>query len=151
MATRAGILLFSALALVAGAKVETAHACGCFTPPDPSVPVVQAGERIAFALENGSVTAHIQIQYSGPAEECGWLLPLPSEPRMELGTDELFARLIATTQPKYRLNREYRGSCAFDPANNRFADAGVSAGEGPYGPPSDVVVRQDTIGPYDYA
>ena len=46
-----------------------AEACGCFTPPDPSVPIVQAGENIAFEIENGVVTAHIQIQYSGPAAE----------------------------------------------------------------------------------
>src|SRR5262245_55630641 len=105
------ILFSAALALAAGPEARTAHACGCFTPPDPSVPVVQAGERIAFALENGQVTAHIQIQYSGPAEEFGWLLPLPSEPRMELGTDELFAQLITTTQPKYKLNRQYEGAC----------------------------------------
>src|SRR5690349_4868128 len=80
-----------------------AEACGCFTPPDPSVPIVQSGERILFGLEDGTVTAHIQIQYSGAAEEFGWLLPLPSMPEMQLGTDELFAQLIATTQPKYVL------------------------------------------------
>ncbi len=44
-----------------------AEACGCFAPPDPATPVVQAGERILFAVENGKVTAHIQIQYAGSA------------------------------------------------------------------------------------
>src|SRR5256885_1847924 len=42
--------------------VHDAAACGCFTPPDPSVPIVQAGERILFAMQDGVVTAHIQIQ-----------------------------------------------------------------------------------------
>jgi hypothetical protein len=144
------------LGLMSG--VQDASACGCFTPPDPSVPVVQAGERIAFALDGGQVTAHIQIQYSGDAKEFGWLLPLPQVPTLDLGTDELFNQLIAQTQPKYKLNRVYEGNCSFDPS--RFGGGGggtfnaaPSAGgdtsgkaEGP-----GVVVIQDSIGPYDYA
>src|SRR5207302_4857350 len=96
-----------------------AHACGCFAPPDPSVPVVQAGERILFAMQDGVVTAHIQIQYAGNATDFGWLLPLPAVPTLELGTDELFAQLTTTTQPKYRLTRRYEGNCLFNPTNAR--------------------------------
>src|SRR5262245_30310630 len=84
-------LAFTVTSLV---NSRRADACGCFTPPDPSVPIVQAGERIAFEIENGVVTSHVQIQYSGPAEEFGWLLPLPSVPELEVGTDELFTQLI---------------------------------------------------------
>src|SRR6476659_7712803 len=90
-------------------QTHEAAACGCFTPPDPSVPIVQAGERILFSVDNGSVTAHIQIQYAGDAQDFGWLLPLPSVPTLQLGTDELFANLINTTQPKYRLTTAYNG------------------------------------------
>src|SRR5437764_3714436 len=82
-----------------------ATACGCFTPPDPSVPIVQAGERIAFAMSDGQVTAHIQIQYQGAAADFGWILPLPSVPTLELGVDELFTQLTARTQPQYKLQR----------------------------------------------
>lgn len=136
-----------------------ADACGCFTPPDPSVPIVQAGERIAFAMADGQVTAHIQIQYQGTAQDFGWLLPLPSVPTLELGTDELFAQLTSTTQPKYKLDRVYEGNCSFDPSrfNGGFGTpsaaggggaggqgGGDSAGGGP-------LVYQDSIGPYDYA
>lgn len=79
---------------------QRTEACGCFTPPNPTVPVVQAGERILFAVQNGEVTAHVQVQYSGASgQEFGWLLPLPSVPTLELGTDELFALLTTTTQP----------------------------------------------------
>src|SRR4051812_13766286 len=148
----------AALGLMAG--IHDASACGCFTPPDPSVPVVQAGERIAFAMDGGQGTAHIPIQYSGDAKEFGWLLPLPKIPTLELGTDELFNQLIATTQPKYKLNRVYEGNCSFDPS--RFgggfgggpqaapsANEGDVTGKGAEGP--GVVVIQDSIGPYDYA
>lgn len=138
------------------ARTPNADACGCFAPPDPSVPIVQAGERIAFAMEDGIVTSHIQIQYSGDAQEFAWLLPLPSLPEMELGTDELFSQLIGTTQPKYRLNREYVGNCPFDPSRGGFpgdASSEDSDGGAPPAEPgggSPLVVR-DTVGPYDYA
>ena len=60
-----------------------------FAPTTTVTPVVQAGERILFAVDNGTVTAHIQIQYSGDARSFGWLLPLPSVPTLKAGTDEL--------------------------------------------------------------
>jgi hypothetical protein len=135
-----------------------ALACGCFTPPDPSVPVVQAGERIAFAQSNGQVTAHIQIQYSGNAQDFGWLLPLPSVPTLQLGVDELFNQLTATTQPKYKLNRVYEGNCSFDPSRfgglaNGGGAATPTAGGASGGDASSQspLVIQDSIGPYDYA
>src|SRR5438034_3676143 len=86
-----------------------AHACGCFAPPDPTVPVVQAGEMIAFAIKDGNVDAHIQIRYSGAAADFGWLLPLPSEPTLELGSDELFSKLQQATAPQWNLTRVYDG------------------------------------------
>ncbi|HEX9101252.1 MAG TPA: DUF2330 domain-containing protein [Polyangia bacterium] len=136
-----------------------ADACGCFTPPDPSVPIVQAGERIAFAMSDGQVTAHIQIQYQGSASDFGWLLPLPSVPTLELGTDELFTQLTATTQPKYKISRVYEGNCSFDPSRGfglggtptaNGAGGGGSGGQGG-GDTGTPLVYQDSVGPYDYA
>ncbi len=146
-----GAALVAAVSLV---RIPDARACGCFTPPDPSVPIVQAGERIAFQLREGKVTAHIQIQYSGPAEEFGWLLPLPSVPTLEVGTDELFAQIIQQTQPKYVLTAEYDGDCWFDPSRQ---DSGASAGEGDDGgdggggEPTSPLVLRESVGPYDAA
>lgn len=151
-----------ALTLISSVAVllysQRAEACGCFTPPDPTVPVVQAGERILFAVESGQVTAHIQVQYSGASgAEFGWLLPLPSVPTLELGTDELFTQLTLTTQPRYRMDT------VIPPACQRFASGGAAGGgtatgggaggfadAGSSGPPSPLVV-QDSVGPYDYA
>src|SRR5688500_1232454 len=114
------MVILSATAGIFGASAlvheRSAEACGCFAPPDPSVPIVQAGERILFAMADGRGTAHIQVQYSGPASEFGWLLPMPSVPEISIGTDELFTQVINTTQPLYRLDREYRGDCWFDPS-----------------------------------
>ncbi len=129
-----------------------AEACGCFAPPDPTVPIVQAGERILFAVENGVVTAHIQIQYAGDAKDFGWLLPLPSVPTLKLGTEELFTQLIATTQPRYFVTTTTTGSCGGF-GLGRFASAAPSAAfdgaeSGGGGSP---LVTQASIGPYDYA
>lgn len=128
-----------------------AEACGCFAPPDPSVPIVQAGERILFAVNNGVVTAHIQIQYAGEAKDFGWLLPLPSVPTLKLGTEELFTQLIAATQPRYFVQTTFTGSCAQNRflgaptagSSDSFADAGVAGGS--------PLVTESSIGPYDYA
>lgn len=131
------------------ANLPSAEACGCFVPPDPSVPVVQAGENIIFEIDNGRIHSHIQIQYAGPASEFGWLLPLPTLPELSLGTDELFAQLINATQPKYRMDREYNGSCPFDPSRGfGNQDANTAPGEGDEDSP---LVLQDSVGPYDYA
>ena len=138
-----------------------AIACGCFAPPDPSVPIVQAGERILFAQQNGQVTAYIQVQYSGKPGEFGWLLPLPAVPKTKAGTDgidvgvdELFSQLLATTQPKYRLTRVY-DECGNNPSRSTptaaFGSADSAGGPpSPQAPPSPLVL-QDSVGPYDYA
>lgn len=138
-----------------------ASACGCFTPPDPSVPIVQAGERIAFAMADGIVTAHIQIQYQGTATDFGWLLPLPSVPTLDLGTDELFTQLTSKTQPQYKINRVYEGNCSFDPSRGGgFGLGGTPSANGAGGGGSGggggdqsgtPLVYQDSVGPYDYA
>src|SRR3954451_19102311 len=103
---------------------DAACACGCFANP-PAVttsPAIQAGERILFSVENGQVTATIQIAFTGQASDFGWLLPLPSIPTLEAGTDELFARLEPVTTPTYLLSRTF--TC------NRSDTACVGLGSG---------------------
>ena len=129
---------------------QRADACGCFAPPDPSVPVVQAGERIVFSHDDGEVTAHIQIQYEGEASEFGWLLPLPSVPELEVGVEELFATLITQTQPRYRLVRQADDACigdlrSFNPAPTSDSNSGAEGDE------DSIVEIQGSIGPFDFA
>src|SRR5947209_3400621 len=97
----AATVLAAAATLVAAAP--RASACGCFAPPNPTVAVVQAGEKILFAVDGQTITAHVQIRYQGDAAEFGWLVPLPSVPEVSVGTDELFARLSAATAPSFTL------------------------------------------------
>ncbi len=154
-ALSAGLTLTGVLYL---ARAPEAHACGCFAPPDPSVPIVQAGEAIAFHMDGNKVTAHIQITYKGKAEQFGWLLPVDAVPTLEVGTDELFVQLISTTQPVYRLQAEYNGNCPFDPNRGGGLGGGSSSpaedgdsGGGGGGDGYDPLVIRDSVGPYDYA
>lgn len=145
-------ILLTAIVAVA-AWAPRAEACGCFAPPDPTVPVVQAGERILFASSNGKVTAHIQIQYAGDAKDFGWLLPVPSVPSLKVGTEELFTQLIATTQPRYFVQVRATGNCGGggigfgSPAPSARGGVDSSESDGSGSP----LVLQSSIGPYDYA
>jgi hypothetical protein len=155
------------LAAVAALSVlgsTTAEACGCFAgPTTATTPVIQAGERILFAVQNGKVTAHIQIQYAGDAKDFGWLLPLPSVPVLKAGTDELFTQLSATTDPRFTLTFEQVGTCRARPTplfggcGPTFArsagDATVlnEAGHSPDSQPKGPLVFQSSVGPYDAA
>ncbi|GAB4514562.1 MAG: hypothetical protein Tsb0020_33120 [Haliangiales bacterium] len=149
------VSLVRAAALTMGAATLTlasaalapslAAACGCFGQSNPSTPVIQGGERIAFAMQDGEVTAHIQIQYSGAAEDFAWLVPLPSMPTMELGVDELFTSLIQRTQPRYRFDTG-GPDCPLPPAPSPPApDASPGQPEQP-----SPVVEEGSVGPYEY-
>jgi hypothetical protein len=135
-------------------------ACGCFALPSPATPVVQAGERILFAKEGPNVVAHIQIQYSGAADQFGWIVPLPSVPTLELGTDEVFRRLDERTLPRFELTTQNLCTGRRSTSSGGFGCSADSAGLG--GPPvmnmgnTDMgspgpLVIESSIGPYDYA
>jgi hypothetical protein len=154
-------LLRCALATLVAAVVvwsPDAWACGCFAgPTTAATPVVQAGERILFAVQNGKVTAHIQIQYAGDAKDFGWLLPLPSVPVLKAGTEDLFTQLAATTDPRFQLNFQTTGRCPqrAAPVFGCGAPASLSSidrvGAGEQAPPSSPLVFTASVGPYDAA
>jgi hypothetical protein len=139
--------------LVATAAPRSAEACGCFAPPSPAQPVVQAGERIVFGYKDGKVVAHIQIQYQGDAEEFAWLVPVPAVPDLRVGTEELFAQLEQTTAPQFLLQQSgFCGGggggfgCAFGADEANLAGSAPREGQEP-----PVAVEVGSAGPYDYA
>ncbi|MFT3712190.1 MAG: DUF2330 domain-containing protein [Archangium sp.] len=144
-------IAFTIVALSCALWSRPADACGCFAPSTTITPVIQAGERIVFAVRDGKVIAHVQIQYSGNASDFGWLLPLPSVPTLKTGSDELFNRLLEETDPVFTTAgnvkcRPIQLGCAFAPArlaSNRGTDGTVDAGT--------VAVKQGSVGPYDFA
>lgn len=145
-------LAIAVSALAVATAPAAAYACGCFAPPNPSVPVVQAGERILFAYEDGKVIAHIQIQYAGGEGEFGWLVPVPSVPEFDVSTDELFTQLIAQTQPRYTLNTVFPDACGT--LNGGFGRGGVAFESDSGAPGADEdspLVVEGSVGPFDYA
>jgi hypothetical protein len=157
---------------------RTALACGCLAPPTPATPVVQAGERILFAHDGNDVLAYIQISYKGAADQFGWLVPLPSVPTLELGSNELFTALEGRTQVSYRLNQNRlycqsappvshssdpvapEGGCGYETAPHdasfgadlsaRYGSDLSAAAAFDLGKPGPLVDQSD-LGPYDYA
>jgi hypothetical protein len=94
---------FLAVSLLAAfMKPGSAHACGGFFCSQ--VPVVQNGEQIVFAVGDNHVTAHIRIFYTGDAKKFAWVVPVPSIPKISVGTETLFSQLASATQPQFRLN-----------------------------------------------
>ncbi len=159
------LIVLAAVAAVL-AHASDARACGCFALGSTATPVVQAGERILFTHEDDNVVAYIQIKYQGKADEFGWLVPLPSVPTLELGTDELFTKLVAAPQPanvKQGVVENCDGTVSTsDGCNFSFGGASSAPGSGEYS--SDlgvaestdmaaggVVVENASLGPYDYA
>jgi hypothetical protein len=151
VATAAAITATFSLA----AAPRPARACGGFFC-DNVAPVVQSGERIVFAMDGTRVIAHIQIQYTGPAESFAWILPvhpdMPAPPRV--GTDTLFTMLDAVIGPQFQTTIETIGVCAGE--DDRFLPTAAggafdNAGSGPTATPEpDVIVRfSGEVGPFD--
>jgi hypothetical protein len=145
----------TALALAAGALYfagvpRAAHACGgtfCDIGPR-AMPVDQTGENILFVIDSGKVEAHIQIQYRGDAARFSWILPVPALPEIEVGSDPLFAKLLAGTVPTFGFatQRDVCGTTAGStgtggpPPINPAQDAGSGGG---------VVVAQKQVGAFE--
>lgn len=152
--TRATWCLGAALGLGATFAPIEAWACGCFAPPNPATPVVQAGEQIVFGQKDGRVVMHVRVQYNGPAQEFGWLLPVPSVPELQLGTEEIFSALGQRTAPRYYARYITEGQCQ-DQSAGGSVDSGASFGDAGAAPnsggPDNVLVRREAVGPYDTA
>ena len=98
-------LLLFILFIALSVSFESAHACGgLFCQNNP---VDQNAERIIFTQnKDGTVTAIIQIQYTGFDEDFSWILPLPAA----ITADALevpdtaanaFVELETSTNPRY--------------------------------------------------
>jgi MYXO-CTERM domain-containing protein len=170
MLTAVGVALFAgAAALVVGAG--PAQACGGLfcggPPPDPfaPLPVAQSGENIVFAVDKdpatgqGTVTAYIQIMYSGTASDFSWVLPIDAVPEITVGSDRVFTLAAQVTRPSYQVTYVTEGTCRADSSRGTTFDSGVptfggtgtgGTGAGGVNGGVNVVFRGD-VGPYDAA
>ena len=91
------LIIFSVLlADVIGTSV--ASACGGLFCQN--VPVDQQAERIIFTINDDStVSAYVQINYTGEAAEFSWVVPVPSVPDVDVAEMSSFNELSNLTAP----------------------------------------------------
>jgi MYXO-CTERM domain-containing protein len=149
VALAGGALACAALA----ATPQHAAACGGFFC-NSAQPVNQSAERIIFTHDaSGTVTAVIQIQYAGEADDFAWVLPVAGTPDVGVSSNLAFARLQAATNPQYLLTTRVEGTCRDDgrlfasPSAGGGADAAAAAGDGG---PAVTVLESGSVGPYDF-
>lgn len=68
-------------------------------------PINQAAEQIVFRQDGDQITAMIQIQFQGNAEDFSWVVPVPSTPTFEVGSNTVFTDLELVTRPQFNLTR----------------------------------------------
>ena len=125
-------------------------ACGGFFCNNAE-PVDQSGETIVFGVEDGEITTHVRIAYTGAAEDFAWVLPVPGVPDVFLSTEALFDTLERSTvlQPQVQLDTTgpcITGETDADSDTDSDSDSDVDTGPG-YGG-VDVLVEAP-VGPYD--
>jgi len=130
-----------------------AHACGGFFCNNVQ-PVNQAAERIIFSqAEDGTVTAVIQIQYSGEADSFAWVLPVTGTPEVRVSSNLAFQRLQASTNPQYTLTTRIEGSCR-DVDSRSSPSTGVFLSSDALSRPDSgsgvSVLSEGSVGPYDF-
>jgi hypothetical protein len=133
-----------------------ARACGGFFCNNQ--PLDQAGEKILFLVDEttGEVTAHIQIQYAGSAPDFSWVVPVTSVPTFDVGSDEIFLRLVGATAPSYQVHTTQIGGCDLCPSSPPWdGDGAVDAdadadGDSDTGTDGGVLVLDSgVVGPFE--
>lgn len=139
------------------AAAPSAYACGGLFCSSVQ-PVNQAAERIVFATNaDDTVTAVIEIQYSGPSTNFSWLLPIGAVPdTLRVSSNQAFDRLQNATNPQYSLTTRTEGTCKQADANFLGDSTGVAASpgsigadEGPRGGGVNVEAS-GSVGPFDW-
>lgn len=126
-------------------------ACGGFFC-NRNQPVIQNAERIIFIDHgDGQVTTMVQIQYSGPAEQFSWIVPVPGIPEVGVSSSQVFTQLDRRTAPRFNLSFDdacppprppSAGSGGLADAGSANVDLGASPGVS--------VIASGSVGPFDY-
>ena len=132
-------------------------ACGGFFC-EPNVPVVQAGESIAFGVNGREMEMHVQILYQGPAEQFSWLLPVPFTPQVDVGSDILFRRLFSTTMPSFEFRVEEPDPSSIETCSQGESICAVQGGIDLEDSAADAdtsaddaeVLEEGSVGPFDF-
>lgn len=126
---------------------SVAQACGGFFCK--LIPVEQAAEQIVFRQDGDLTTLMIQIQYSGAADDFGWVIPVPATPTIEIGSNTLFTDLEIVTRPVFNLETT-DNSCVAPAPQEPLPASAVIAADAPDPGDVDILVEQSLqLGPYN--
>ncbi len=93
-------LLMMTVGLVGMMVVPVVTACGGLFCQN--TPVDQQAERIIFTVnKNSTITAYVQISYTGSAEDFSWVVPVPSVPQVDVAEIASFDELSNLTAPVF--------------------------------------------------
>ena len=115
------------------------------------VPIDQAGEQIVFHQSGDIVTALVEIQYVGDAENFAWVVPVPGLPELDIGSDLVFSALEPATRPRFFLDQTGAGC----PVTATDEDDGLNSTDGGSTPDEAgnntgvEILETVTIGPFD--
>jgi hypothetical protein len=92
--------LLALILVCLGLSISTVSACGglfCQTSP-----VNQQAERIIFAMnDDGTISAYVQINFTGNSSDFAWVVPVPSVPGIDVAEMASFNELDLLTQPVF--------------------------------------------------
>jgi hypothetical protein len=117
--------------------------------------VEQSAQKILFVDNpDSTITAVVEIDYTGPAQKFAWLIPVPGTPKIAVSSRKVFERLDAATAPEYWVEVARDDTCSEQDGSYPAADGGVENDAAMPEPelmpgPVDVLAR-GTVGPYDY-
>lgn len=134
------ILVFFAVLIV---PLSAASACGGLFCQ--GIPVDQQAERIIFTINaDETITAYVQINYTGSAPDFSWVVPVPDVPEVDVAEIESFDELSNLTAPIFM--PPLMPECAPIPMMSESAmmeDGVVMEGE-------VAILASGTAGPYQY-
>ena len=91
-------LFFLITVMILSLPLMSVHACGGLFCQN--VPVDQQAERIIFTINNDdTISAYVQINYTGSAPDFSWVVPVPSVPEVDVAEIESFDELSLLTAP----------------------------------------------------
>ena len=99
---RTALLTFTSLVAVILLPVPAAVACGglfCDAISPILEPVEQNAERILFEVNEDTITAIVEIGYTGEPDEFSWVVPIPDVPALEVVPPSTLLLLDDATSP----------------------------------------------------
>jgi hypothetical protein len=95
-------VLVSVLLLTAGALLRPAPGFACAPVSRPNTPVAIASESAIILWDAGTKTQHFirRASFDTGAEDFGFLVPTPTEPKLAEAGDEAFSTLASITAPR---------------------------------------------------